>query len=114
MNISVKINRINTEGAVKATASATLDDCFAVRGIKVMEGKKGLFLNMPSYKASNGEYKDICFPVSAEFRQQLSDAVINAYKSAISQLQNQTAAVGEETANFNEAVQFENAFCPAM
>lgn len=119
MNISVKINRINTEGNVKAVASATLDDSFAVRGIKIVDGKKGLFLDMPSYKTSNGEYKDICFPVSAEFRQQLSDVVIGAYKNAISQLQNQAAAPistdqGEDSENFNNAEQFDNMFCPAM
>ena len=91
MNISVKINRINTEGNVKTVASATLDDSFAVRGIKIVDGKKGLFLDMPSYKTSNGEYKDICFPITQECRKQLNDAVIGAYEQAITQSQNSMA-----------------------
>ena len=71
MDIDVRINKINTTGNVKATASVTLDDCFGIRGVKVMEGKNGLFINMPSYKGSDEKYKDICFPTTAEFRQEL-------------------------------------------
>ena len=49
MDITVRINKINTTGAVKANASVTLDECFGIRGVKVMDGKNGLFINMPSY-----------------------------------------------------------------
>ena len=99
MDIDVRINKINTTGSVKATASVTLDDCFGIRGVKVMEGKNGLFINMPSYKGSDEKYKDICFPTTAEFRQELSDAVVDAYKLAIDQLQNRSAnfSQGEQT-----------------
>ena len=90
MDIDVRINKINTTGSVKATASVTLDECFGIRGVKVMEGKNGLFINMPSYKASNGQYKDICFPTTAEFRKELVDAVVEAYKLAIEQIQKQS------------------------
>ena len=100
MDISVKINKISTTGSVKATASVTIGECFGVRGVKVMEGKNGLFINMPSYKGSDDKYKDICFPTTAEFRQELSDAVVDAYKLAIEQLQNQSA-------NFNQGEQIE-------
>ena len=98
MDITVRINKINTTGAVKANASVTLDECFGIRGVKVMDGKNGLFINMPSYKAANGEYKDICFPVTADFRQELSDAVIDAYKLSIDQLQKQS---GTENADMS-------------
>ena len=90
MDITVRINKINTTGNVKATASVTLDECFGIRGVKVMEGKNGLFISMPSYKSANGQYNDYCFPVTAEFRQALSDAVIDAYKLSIDQLQKQS------------------------
>ena len=106
MDIDVRINKINTTGSVKATASVTLDDCFSIRGVKVMEGKNGLFINMPSYKGSDEKYKDICFPTTAEFRQELSDAVVDAYKLAIDQLQNQSA-------NFSQGEQIDES-APAM
>ena len=91
MDINVRINKINTTGNVKATASVTLDDCFGIRGVKVIEGKNGLFINMPSYKGSNGQYNDICFPTTAEFRKQLADSVVEAYKLAIDQIQKQSS-----------------------
>ena len=91
MDINVRINKINTTGSVKATASVTLDECFGIRGVKVMDGKNGLFINMPSYKGGDGKYTDICFPTTAEFRKQLADSVVEAYKLAIEQIQKQSS-----------------------
>ena len=95
MKVDVKIGSIRPEGAIRAIASVNLNDCFAIRNVKVMEGNKGLFVAMPSYKAGNGEYKDICFPVTREFRQQLNDSVLNAYHQALSMSQNQLNAPDE-------------------
>lgn len=85
MKIDVKIGSIRPAGSIRATASINLNGCFAIRNVKVMESSKGMFVAMPSYKAGNGEYKDICFPITAAFRQQLNDAVINAYHQALIQ-----------------------------
>jgi stage V sporulation protein G len=65
---------------------------------------KGLFVAMPSYKAGNGEYKDICFPVTKEFREQLNQAVIGAYNQALAQSQN-TAPHHEEVPKQNVGMQ---------
>ncbi|AGA68794.1 uncharacterized protein, involved in the regulation of septum location [Desulfitobacterium dichloroeliminans LMG P-21439] len=92
MKVDVKIGSIRPEGNVRAYASVNLNDCFAIRNIKVVDSSKGLFIAMPSYKAGNGEYKDICFPVTKEFREQLNNAVIDAYKQALTQSQQQKAA----------------------
>ena len=56
-----------------------------------MDSSKGLFVSMPSYRAGNGEYKDICFPITQECRKQLHEAVIGAYEQAISQGQDTVA-----------------------
>lgn len=62
------------QGGIRAYASATIAGCFAVRGIKIVEGgKDGLFMSMPSRKTQDG-YKDICFPVTEEFRNELKQA----------------------------------------
>ena len=86
-------------GNVKAIASASLDDCFAVKNIRVIEGKNGLFVSMPSYKGADGEYHDLCFPTTPEMRKQLNNAVSEAYKQAIVQLQEQS------NANFTQSEQ---------
>jgi stage V sporulation protein G len=91
MKVDVKIGSIRPEGSIKAYASVNLNGCFAIRNVKVLDSTKGLFVSMPSYRAGNGEYKDICFPVTKEFREQLNTAVLDAYKQALVQTQSQAA-----------------------
>ena len=84
---SVKIHSLRPEGSCRATASVNINGCFAVRGIKVMDSSKGLFVSMPSYRAGNGEYKDICFPCTKEARAEFDSAVLDAYQQALVQAQ---------------------------
>lgn len=83
--LDVKISSMyppGQQGGIRAYASATIDGCFAVRGIKVVEGgRDGLFVSMPSRKTVDG-YKEVCFPVTAEFRNELHNAVLDAYQQA--------------------------------
>lgn len=63
---------------------------FCRPGIKIVEGgKDGLFMSMPSRKTQDG-YKDICFPVTEEFRNELKQAVLGAYGEALSMAQAST------------------------
>lgn len=64
MNITdIRVRRIANEGKMKAVVSVTIDGEFVVHDIKVIDGDKGLFVAMPSRKASDGEYKDIAHPI---------------------------------------------------
>ncbi len=85
MYVDVKIHALHANGPVLADASVNLNGCFAIRGVKVVEGSSGPFVSMPSYKTKDG-YKDICFPVTKEFRQQLHQAVLDAYQQTLEQL----------------------------
>lgn len=96
MKIDVKITSLNPgNGATKAHASVNLDDAIAIRNIRVMEGKKGLFASMPSYQGSDKKY----YPLTAELREELNDAIVNAYQQTLAQLQEQSAG------NFNQSEQ---------
>ena len=98
-DVEVKINSMYPPGAsggIRAYASATVDGCLGIRGIKVVEGgRDGLFVSMPSRKTENG-YKEICFPVTKEFREQLHKAVLDSYLQAVAM--NQAPAQPQETA----------------
>lgn len=85
MNTAVRINKIypNVQNSLKAFASINFDECFVVDGIRVLDGKNGLYIAMPSQKLKNGEYKDIAFPITKEFRQELSDMVLEAYQQKL-------------------------------
>ena len=82
MKIDMKVQSLEQGGKCLARLSATLDDCFAVRGLRLMDGKNGLFVNFPSYKGRSG-YVDICFPTTAELRQQMTEAAVTAYHQAL-------------------------------
>ncbi len=88
MHVDVKIHALHANGPVLADASVNLNGCFAIRGVKVVEGSSGPFVSMPSYKTKDG-YKDICFPVTKEFRQQLHQTVLDAYQQTLEQLPQQ-------------------------
>ena len=85
MRYDVRIHTLRPEGTCKTTASVNLNGCFAIRGVKVMDSSKGLFVSLPSYRAGNGEYRDICFPCTKEARAEFDAAVIGAYQQALTQ-----------------------------
>jgi stage V sporulation protein G len=87
-NFDVRIFGAKNEGTQRATASVNVNGIFAVRGVKVLESSKGLFVAMPQYKVGN-DYKDICFPCTKEAREELNNAVMNAYEQALTQKQTQ-------------------------
>lgn len=80
MNITkVKVTKIDAD-RIKALATVTLDDSLVLTGIKVVHGQNGMFISMPSRKTQQGEYKDIYFPVTAELRQEMQEAVLAEYE----------------------------------
>ena len=66
---------------LKAVASITIDDCFVIHDIKVIEGNEGYFIAMPSRKTGEGEYKDIAHPIKTETREELIKIILAAYRS---------------------------------
>ena len=64
-----------------AMASLTIGGCFAVRGVKVVQGRNGPFVSMPQAKDGKGEYQDVCFPISKEVREQVSKLVLDKYNA---------------------------------
>ena len=76
----VRIFPFQGNGTLKAYASLTIEDQVVVRGIRVIEGRNGLFASMPSRKWKD-EYYDIFFPITAEMREVIQEKVIEAYQS---------------------------------
>lgn len=68
-----------------ATATVTLGGCFAIRGLRILDSEKGAFVSMPQRKNAQGEYKDICFPTTAEMRKELHSAVLGEYQRTMEQ-----------------------------
>ena len=86
-NVSVyTLNDSNSKTV--AIATVTIADCLVLTGLRIVKGKKGMFVSMPQRKLSkpdkNGnEYADIFFPVTHDFREELNDVVLDAYDDKV-------------------------------
>ena len=78
----MRVIKVAKDGKMKAVVSITLDDEFVVHDIKVIEGEKGLFIAMPSRKASDGEYRDIAHPINSETRERIQTIILEQYEKA--------------------------------
>jgi stage V sporulation protein G len=76
----VRIYKSKGNGSVKAYASVSFDNEFVVKGLKVVEGEKGLWVSMPSRRMKDGSFQDVFHPVSREARDKIVDAVLKAYQ----------------------------------
>lgn len=65
---------------LKAYADITFEECFVIHGLKIIEGKNGMFVAMPSRRMTNGEFKDIAHPISTELRNTINEMVIEKYE----------------------------------
>lgn len=87
------------KGNLLAFASVTVGDIFAVHGIRVMDGENGKFAAMPSMKDKDGEYRNICHPITGDFRKQLNAAVLDAYAEAMEKGPQEKASVRDDIKN---------------
>ena len=65
---------------LKGFASIIFDDCFVVSDIKIIQGKEGFFISMPSKKKRDGQYKDIAHPINREMRELIEKALLEEYE----------------------------------
>ena len=77
--------RLKDEQKLKGVASITIDECFVVHDIKVIAGKDGLFISMPSKKTADGDHKDIAHPINTQTREDIKAAVLAAYEKALAE-----------------------------
>lgn len=70
----------NEESKLKAVANITIEDCFVVHDIKVLEGKQGYFVSMPHRKSPDGQYRDVAHPINTETRELITKLVLEAFE----------------------------------
>ncbi len=79
----IRVRLVNNNEKLKAVASITIDDELVVHDIKVINGKDGYFLSMPSKKTEDGKFKDIVHPIKTEVRESLKEQIMAAYEKAL-------------------------------
>ncbi len=81
----VRVRKVTKEGKMKAVVSITIDEEFVVHDIKIIEGEKGLFIAMPSRKASDGEYRDIAHPINSDTRERIQSLILKKFEEVMAQ-----------------------------
>ncbi len=80
---------LRDDNKLKAFASITLDNSFVIRGLKIIEGAKGLFVAMPSRKRPDGTYQDIAHPINNETRDLMEKLIIAKYEEEKDKLESE-------------------------
>jgi stage V sporulation protein G len=82
--MSMQITQVNirtaNEDLVKGYVDIVFDNCFMIEEIRIIKGPTGLFISFPARRQSDGTYRDIAFPVNAETRNMIEQAVIAEYE----------------------------------
>jgi stage V sporulation protein G len=79
----IRIRQVEADGKLRAYVTVTFDDCFVVHNVKIIEGRNGRFIAMPSRKTKTGEYKDVAHPINSDFRQVLQEKILKAYTEEV-------------------------------
>jgi len=74
---------LRDEEKLKAFVNVTFDDCFVVRGMKIIQGSDGYFVSMPSRKVDDGTYRDIAHPINAKFRALVEQKILAEYEKQV-------------------------------
>ncbi len=77
----VRAKRINGDNRLVGVAAITIDNCFVVHELRIIEGKNGLFVAMPSRKMPSGDYKDVAHPINSETRSMIEKAVLETFQA---------------------------------
>jgi len=75
-----RLHKFNGEGATKAMCDISIADEFLIKGFRIVEGKNGLFVGVPREAGKDGKWYDSAFPLTAETRQALNEAVLSVYE----------------------------------
>lgn len=65
---------------LKAFVSITLDNCFVIRGLKIIRGNKGLFVAMPSRRKPDGTFQDLAHPINNATRSWVEGEILEQYR----------------------------------
>jgi len=75
----VRLHRFEGDSKTKAFVDVSIGD-FIIKGLRVVQGEKGLFLSMPREQGKDGKWYDTIRPVSKEAKEKLSSVALTAYQ----------------------------------
>jgi stage V sporulation protein G len=75
-----RMYRFETDRPLKAFADIIVNNALLIKGVMVMDGKKGLFVSMPREQGKDEKWYDTIRCLTRDVREQITEAVLAAYK----------------------------------
>ena len=95
---------LKDEVKLKAFASITFDDCFVLRGLKVISGSQGFFVSMPSRRTRLGTFQDIAHPITNEMRKKIENKILDAFEAELNKCETEAFATASPVEVTSEKV----------
>ncbi len=93
----VRVRKVESENRMKAIASITFDNAFAVHDIKIIEpAEEKPFIAMPSRKTPKGDWRDIAHPINSETRTMIENAILEEYQKVLNESSETSEGTVEE------------------
>jgi stage V sporulation protein G len=81
METKIQVTRICRldNSKTKAFVDILINEVLLIKGLKILNGRNGLFITMPQYKAHNGRFYDVVFPLTKEIREYISSVILDTF-----------------------------------
>jgi len=76
-----RLHRIDGNTSVKAFVDLALNECLLLKGLRVVEGRSGLFVSMPREKGKDNRWYETIHPMSRQVKEDISRVVLSAYNN---------------------------------
>ena len=76
----VKIHRLPEGNRVKAFVDLGVNDALIIKGLRVIDSQKGLFVSMPSEQGKNERWYERVRCIDGEVKVEITKKVLEAYK----------------------------------
>ncbi|MFH1478860.1 MAG: septation protein SpoVG family protein [Candidatus Omnitrophota bacterium] len=77
-----RIHKLDGDSKLKAFLDVEFAGVFVVKGFKVVEGKNGIFVDMPKELGRDGKWYPRAYAVTKEFKDLLNEIVLEAYEGS--------------------------------
>ena len=83
MDFAITITRFvlfDGEGSLRAFCDVAVEDLVLIKGVRIIEGRSGLFVSMPRQQSKDGTWYDSVVPLSKEMRMEISRVVLETFE----------------------------------
>ena len=75
-----RIHKLSDNGPMKAFVDLSINGVLVIKGLRVVQGQKGLFVSMPQEQGKDKRWYDSIRCLSPEIRDLINEKVLAAYR----------------------------------